>query len=142
MIFSINHYLLVFLKEQCNKIFASGFIHESSFCKPLKVEIRPFHIFLKIHRDIHRSRCTTNINHIGGKLPLVSITLAVNLPQLSKTPVINNGYSIRLLTPQSEIEEKIECICSFYHPKVPKLNILNFTDLGFFPFATLSCEYL
>jgi hypothetical protein len=42
--------------------------------------------FLKIRRDIRKSRCTTGVNKTGGKLPPVSTTPAANLPFVSTTP--------------------------------------------------------
>jgi hypothetical protein len=41
----------------------------------------------------------TVVNDTSGNLPLVSTTLAVNLPPGSMTPVANNWNYIRLLTP-------------------------------------------
>ncbi len=54
------------------------FFHESPSPKPLKIMLGSSRIFLKIHRDIHKSRCTTSIidtsrkfatgvNDTGGK---------------------------------------------------------------------------
>ncbi len=105
--------------------FCCRFFQESNFPKPLKKTFGPFQIFSKIHRDIHKSctdgifsigtagvadtggKITFGVNYTGGKLPLVSMTLAVNLPPVSMTSVENNGNNIRLLTPYSELEEKI-----------------------------------
>jgi hypothetical protein len=56
------------------------FFHESSSPKPLKITVGSFRIFSKIRGDIRKSRCTSGINDIGGKLPPVSRTPAVNLP--------------------------------------------------------------
>jgi hypothetical protein len=84
--------------------------------------------FLKICRDIRKSRCTTGINDTGGKYATGATTLAANfasgtagvvdnggkfatvkdtsgkLPSVSATPVANllvanNGNNVRLLTP-------------------------------------------
>jgi hypothetical protein len=40
------------------------------------------------------------------------------LPLVSTTPVANNGNNIRLLTTESELEEKKISLCEFYYPKV------------------------
>jgi hypothetical protein len=53
----------------------------------------------------------TGVNDAGGKLPPVSKTPAANLPPVSVTPVANNGNSIRLQTPESELEGKNLYIC-------------------------------
>jgi hypothetical protein len=42
------------------------FFHESPSPKPLKITLKSFRIFLKIRRDIRKSRCTTGVNDIGG----------------------------------------------------------------------------
>jgi hypothetical protein len=39
------------------------------------------------------------VNDAGGKLPPVSTTPTANLPQVSLSPVANNGKNIRLQTP-------------------------------------------
>jgi hypothetical protein len=84
---------------------------------------------LKIWGNVRKSRCTTGINETGGKfaagdnpvanllpvsttsvenattlainLPLVLLVTLIpaNLPPMSRTPVANNGKSIRLLKP-------------------------------------------
>jgi hypothetical protein len=102
------------LKGQCHEIFASGFFHESIFPQTQSIPLGPFKIFSKIHGDICKSRCTTGISDTGGKfatginntwrqiLPQVSLVLLIpvaNLPQVSMTPVANNGNNIRLLRP-------------------------------------------
>jgi hypothetical protein len=85
------------------------FFHESSSPRPLKRTFGSLCSFTKIHRDIRKSRYTTGFNDKGGKfapvfnykvayLPPVSMTLTVNLPLVSTTPVANNGNNIRLLT--------------------------------------------
>jgi hypothetical protein len=56
-----------YLKGQSHEIFASGFFHESSSPKPLKITVGPFIIYLKIRRDIRKSMCITSINDTGGK---------------------------------------------------------------------------
>jgi hypothetical protein len=53
----------------------------------------------------------TGVFDTGGKLPPVSTTPAANLPPVSMTPVANNGISIRLQTPESELEGKKLYIC-------------------------------
>jgi hypothetical protein len=42
---------------------------------------------------------TPGLVDTAGKLPLVSMTLLVNLPPVSKSPAANDGNSIRLLKP-------------------------------------------
>jgi hypothetical protein len=48
----------------------------------------------------------TSINDTGSKLPPVSTIPPANLPPVSTTPVANNGNSIRLQIPESELEGK------------------------------------
>ncbi len=68
------------LKGQCHKIFASGFFHESSFSKPLKIRLGSFQTFQKILLGYFcKSRYTTGINDTDGKLALVSTTPVANL---------------------------------------------------------------
>ena len=43
------------------------FFHESSSAKPLKIMLESFKIFMKIRRDIRKSRYTTGINNTCGK---------------------------------------------------------------------------
>jgi hypothetical protein len=52
------------LKGQCHEIFASGFFHESSFTKSLKITKGHFP---KIRADVRKSKCTTGISDTGGK---------------------------------------------------------------------------
>jgi hypothetical protein len=52
---------------QCYEIFASGFFHESSSPKPLKINWGSFQICSKIRRDIPKSGFTTIVNDIDGK---------------------------------------------------------------------------
>jgi len=47
--------------------FASGFFHESSSPKPLKITLGSFQIFSKIRGEIRKSRCTNGIDDTGGK---------------------------------------------------------------------------
>jgi hypothetical protein len=49
---------------------ASGFFPESCSPKFLKRTLGSFKIFAKIHRDIHKSRCTTSINDTGGNFAI------------------------------------------------------------------------
>jgi hypothetical protein len=49
-------------------LFASGFFHESSSAKSLKITLGSFQIFSKIRRDICKSWCTTGINDTGGNI--------------------------------------------------------------------------
>jgi hypothetical protein len=70
----------IYLNDSATRFFASGFFHESSSPKPLKITVGSFRIFSKIRGDIRKSRCTTGINDIGGNLPPLSRTPAVNLP--------------------------------------------------------------
>jgi hypothetical protein len=67
------------LKGQCSctRFFASGFFHESSSLKPLKITLGLFIIFSKIHRE---TVCTSQ------DAPLVSTTMVENLPPVSTTP--------------------------------------------------------
>ncbi len=53
--------------ESVTRCFTSGFFHESSSPKLMKITSRPLQIFSKIHRDIRKSRCTTEINDTSGK---------------------------------------------------------------------------
>ncbi len=46
-------HLFIRFQGQCHEIFASGFFHESSLPKPLKITLGSFHIFSKICK----SRC-------------------------------------------------------------------------------------
>ncbi len=81
-------------KDSVTRFFASGFFHESPSPKPLKIMLGSFQIFIENSRRycILKLRCTiggkiaTGINVAGGKLPLVSTTLAAN-----------NGNNIRRL---------------------------------------------
>jgi hypothetical protein len=63
-----------------------------------------------------------SVNDAGDKLPLISTTPAANLPPVSMTPVANIDNSIRLQTPESELEGKTLYICFLYYPKVTKQN--------------------
>jgi hypothetical protein len=91
----------------------SGFFHEYSFSKPLKIRLGSFQIFPKIlFGDICKSRYTTGINDTdvkfaagvksaagakfaasvndnSGYLPLVSMTPVVNLPPVPATPAVH-----------------------------------------------------
>jgi hypothetical protein len=49
------------------RFFASGFFHESSSNKPLKIALGSFQIFSKICGDIHKSRSTTGVTDTSGK---------------------------------------------------------------------------
>jgi hypothetical protein len=75
------------------RFFASGFFHDSPSPKPLKITLGSFQIFLKIRGDIHKSRCTTDVNDTSGKLPPVSTTPGANLPPVSTTPAANFATS-------------------------------------------------
>jgi hypothetical protein len=87
---------------------ASGFFHESSSPKPLKITLSSFLILSKIRGDIRKSRCTIGINSPVANLPPVSTTPAANLSK----------YSL-------------------YYPKVYKHNIYKtFLIEDLFPFAT------
>jgi hypothetical protein len=45
---------------------------------------------LKIHRDIRKSRCTTGINHTGGKFATgANDTATAKLPPVSPIPAAN-----------------------------------------------------
>ncbi len=56
-----------FKRDNVTRYFASGFFHESSSPKPLKITLESFKFFQKILGDILKSRCTTGINDTGGK---------------------------------------------------------------------------
>ncbi len=55
------------LKGQCHKIFNFRLFYELSSPKPVKITFGSFQIYLRIHRDIPKSRCTTGINGTGSK---------------------------------------------------------------------------
>jgi hypothetical protein len=105
-------------RDSVTRFFASGFFHEYSFSKPLKIRLGSFQIFPKILLgDIRKSRYTTGINDTNGKfaagvnytgvksaagvkfaagvndnsgyLPLVSMTPVVNLPPVPETLVMH-----------------------------------------------------
>ncbi len=105
-------------RDSVTRFFASGFFHESSFSKPLKIRLGSFQIFPKILiGDIRKSRYTTDINDTdrkfadgvnytgdkfatgvkfaagvndnNGYLPLVSMIPVVNLPPVPATPVVH-----------------------------------------------------
>jgi hypothetical protein len=61
-------------RENVTRYFASGFFHESSSPKPLKITLGSFKFFQKILGDILKSRCTTGINDTGGKFSSVTNT--------------------------------------------------------------------
>jgi hypothetical protein len=89
-------------RDSVTKFFASDYFHETSSPKPMKTTIGLFQIFSKISGDIRKSSYTTGVNYTGGKfatgvnktvdyvaagvndtgdkLPLVSMTMAANLP--------------------------------------------------------------
>jgi hypothetical protein len=48
--------------------FLLQFFYESSSPKPLKITFGSYQIFLNIHGDIRKSRCSTSINDNGRKL--------------------------------------------------------------------------
>jgi hypothetical protein len=56
-----------FKRDNVTRYFASGFFHESSSPKPLKMTLGSFKFFVKILGDILKSRCTTGINDTGSK---------------------------------------------------------------------------
>ncbi len=105
-------------RDTVTRFFASGFFHESSFSKPLKIRLGSLQIFPKILLgDIRKSRYTTDINDNDGKfadgvnytgdkfatgvkfaagvndnsgyLPLVSMIPVVNLPPVPATPMVH-----------------------------------------------------
>ncbi len=76
-------------RDNDTRFFDSGFFHESSSPKPLKITLGHFKFFSKILGDIRKSMCTTGT---------VSNTLEANLPSVSTTTVSNNWNNIRLLT--------------------------------------------
>jgi hypothetical protein len=97
-------------RDSVTRFFASGFFHEYSFSKPLKIRLGSFQIFPKILLgDIRKSRYTTDINDTEGKFAAsvnytgvnytgvksgVKFAAGVNdnsgyLPLVSMTPVVN-----------------------------------------------------
>ncbi len=97
------------------------------------------------------SKFSAGVNDTSGKLPPVSTTPAENLSPVSTTPVANNGNNIRLLTPESELDENNLSICLL--PMVSKQSNKNFSYFLLKMFSichrcqrhrwcTLSCEYL
>ncbi len=52
----------LFYRDNATRFFASGFFHESSSPKSLKITLWSLQFFSKICKDIHRSKCTTGIN--------------------------------------------------------------------------------
>ncbi len=76
-----------------------------------------------------------SVNDTVGKLLLVSTT-AASLPPVSTTPVANNWNNIKLLTPKSELKEKLYlCVNSItqkYANKIMKIFLIE----NFFLFAT------
>jgi hypothetical protein len=56
-----------FSRDSVARFSVSGFYRESSSLKPLKITLGSFRIFSKILGDIHKSRCTIDINDTGGK---------------------------------------------------------------------------
>ncbi len=60
-------YTCIALKGQCTRYFVSGFFHESSSSKTLKITLGSFRIFSKIRGDIRKSRCITGVVDTGGK---------------------------------------------------------------------------
>jgi hypothetical protein len=77
------------------------FFHESSFPKPLRINLGPFHFFSKIPRDICKSRYTTSINDTvnfptgtAGVVDTGGKFAEVGGPQISSA----NGKSVNLQT--------------------------------------------
>jgi hypothetical protein len=111
---NIVHALCSFVNFVSRDILLQVFFHDSSFPRPWKMTLgwHPNFLCKFAYRDNHKSRCTTGINDTGGKLaaldnytsgrfagindtgskfatctaPLM-VTLAVNLPLVSMTPV-------------------------------------------------------
>ncbi len=81
------------LKGTVSRDFCFKFFHESPSPKPLIITLGSFRFFSKIRRDIRKSRCTTGVNDIGGKLLPVLTTPAANLPPVSTTPTANFATS-------------------------------------------------
>jgi hypothetical protein len=89
------------LKGRRHEIFpASGFFHESSSPKPLKIPLcqcaPPVSITPAANLPPVPSICVIDTS---GKLPPVPTTLVLNLPLVSTPPVANDGNNIGLLTP-------------------------------------------
>ncbi len=57
-----------------------GFCHKSSSPGPSIIQVAPFQISLKIHKDNSTSECTADINDTASRWPPVLLTLAANLP--------------------------------------------------------------
>jgi hypothetical protein len=57
-------------RARITRFFASSFFHKLSSPRPLKITLGSFWIFLKIHRDIRKSRCTTGISDTGSKFAI------------------------------------------------------------------------
>ncbi len=57
----------LFYRDSATRFFASGFFHESSSPKWMKITLGSFRFFSKTCRDIHKSRCITHINDSGSK---------------------------------------------------------------------------
>jgi hypothetical protein len=112
-------------RDSVMRFFASGFLNEYSFSKPLKIRLGSFQIFPKILLgDIRKSRYTTGINDTNGKfadgvnctgvksaagvkfaagvndnsgyMPLLSMTPVVNLPPVPATPAVHLELQIFL----------------------------------------------
>jgi hypothetical protein len=67
--------------------------------RPQSIPLGPFQIFLKILGDIHKSRCTTGFNDIGGKFATDindtsgKLIPVANLPPVSITPAADFATS-------------------------------------------------
>jgi hypothetical protein len=83
----------------------------------------------------HWCHCSVD-NDTASKSPPVLKKSAANLPQVSTTPMANNGYNIRLLTPLGEIEGKIYLHVSSTTHRCPNKTIETFRIEDFFHFAT------
>ncbi len=94
------------------RFFASGFFHESSSLKHLKIAWGSFQIFSKILWDIRKSRCSTGINDTGGKF----------------------GNSIRLLHFKVNLKEKNYLYNNSTTQRLKKIILIFWLKL--FPFAT------
>ena len=81
-------------RDSVKRFFASGFLHESSSPKPLKIRFEPFQFFFQICGDILKSRRTNGINDTGDFATSTAgvVGTVANLPPVSITLfVANNG---------------------------------------------------
>ncbi len=85
-----------------------------------------------------------SVKDTGGKLPPVSMTLAVNFPPVSITMVANNWNNIRLLTPysESELEGKNYLYVNSTTQRCTNKIIKTCLIEDFFCLLPVNCKYL